>query len=118
MVDLARAVVVAGAGDHEVELAGDEAQLGARGGAVVLVVDLQARQPGLGERGDAVGIEDPRPVVATPWMGDDADAAGCADAPVATAVARPAVTNRVSTAMPMRRIWDMSASGEMTSLSR
>ena len=48
VVDLAGAVVVAGAGDHQVEVARDRAQPLAGRGVVVLVVDLDAGQPELG----------------------------------------------------------------------
>ena len=74
VVDLAQAVVVAAAGDHEVEVGGDGAQLGPVGLRVVLVVDLDPGQPEVLQRGERVGASStdrlPRPhgcaITATP----------------------------------------------------
>ena len=64
VVDLARAVVVAGAGDDQAEPLGERAQLGRVARVVVLVVDLDAGQPALAQPGQAALVE--RTVVVTP----------------------------------------------------
>ena len=78
MVRLAVAVVVAGPGDDQVELARDLAQLLALGPVVVEVVDLEAGQTDGAQPGDLLGVQDAA-ATATPRVGEHRDPAGLGD---------------------------------------
>ena len=79
VVELAGAVVVAGAGDDQAEVGGDAPQPVADLGGVVLVVDLEAGQARVAQRGEAGLVERAVVVSRRPRVGDDADSPGVGD---------------------------------------
>src|SRR3954454_33995 len=81
VADLAGSVVVAGAGDHQVEPGGELPQPGPGRRVVVLVVDLYPGQPDLAQPGQATLVEGAVVVPGGPGVREHGDPAGLADAP-------------------------------------